>query len=102
MSTFGLEKDQWQLLSKIALKPLMNNDAKLWVFGSRAVGKQKKFSDIDILIETKRELPPELLPIIRATLEESDLTIKVDLVLVEDLADSYRKNVDAQKVQIII
>lgn len=100
MNRFGLEENQWEILQKIALNALLKNGCKLWVFGSRATGKHKKFSDIDILIENGDKISEFLLTSIRSELEESNLPIKVDLVLEEDLAESYRKNVDTQKVQI--
>jgi len=100
MRKFGLTDDQWDNIKNLALKPLMNLDAEVWVFGSRAVGSHRKFSDLDLLIKTKNKLPEYLLSNMRAELEESDLPIKVDLVLDEDLATSYRASVEKQKVKI--
>jgi len=100
MNTYGLDKNSWAILNEIAINPLHQHNAELWVFGSRAIGKHKQFSDLDILVVTKRNLPEFLLSNIRSALEESDLPIKIDLVLNQELADSYRKNVDLQKTLI--
>jgi len=49
------------------------------VFGSRASGKAKRFSDLDLLLETERPLSPELRGMLREDFSESDLPFRVDL-----------------------
>ncbi len=64
-----------------------------WVFGSRARGDFKPFSDIDILISFSKNLPSMLVALIQGTLEESDLPFDVDLVLEEQLLEEYKTSV---------
>lgn len=54
--------------------------ARLWLFGSRARGDSRRWSDIDIAIEPLRRLPPGLIADLRETLSESSLLLDVDLV----------------------
>ncbi|AVR87832.1 nucleotidyltransferase family protein [Thauera aromatica] len=54
--------------------------AKLWLFGSRARGDARRWSDIDIAVEPLRRLPPGLLAELREMLAESSLLLDVDLV----------------------
>jgi|GEM_PF-512760 len=69
---------------------------KIWVFGSRANGRPRADSDLDLLFD-----PP--LPLVtRAKLseafEESSLSFEVDLVNREDLAPEYRDRIEAAKI----
>jgi predicted nucleotidyltransferase len=50
------------------------------VFGSRAGGAAKPFSDLDLLLLTDSPLPADLRGALREDLSESDLPFRVDLV----------------------
>lgn len=95
---FGLTSKDWQILLD-KLEPLVKLNAELWVFGSRATGSFKEFSDIDILFRSPQKLPTGLLSQIRDALEESALSIKVDLVDESELASSYKENVLNSRVK---
>ena len=98
--TFGLSKKNWHEIERLAIRPLQANGATVWVFGSRAVGAHKPFSDIDLLFETESPLPLGFISGIRDDLENSRLPIKVDLVAIEDLAPSYADQVFTQRIKI--
>lgn len=49
-------------------------------FGSRATGKARQWSDLDLLVVTPTRLPLATLAALRDDLCESDLTIRVDVV----------------------
>ena len=95
-NTFGLSPEHWSIIETHLIRPLRDQGASIFVFGSRARGDCKQFSDLDILIDG--EIDPALLPIISEALEESALPIRVDIVLAHDLADSYKPNVQRDKV----
>jgi predicted nucleotidyltransferase len=99
---FGLTSEEFKILEEILFKPLKVHSARVWIFGSRARGDQKKFSDIDVLYSLKEEesLPSGLLFEIKDRLENSDLPYKVDLVEEKDLAKSYRENVLRDRVEV--
>lgn len=97
---FGLSKEDYSLLKSLLFDPLKEKSAKLWVFGSRARGDHKPFSDVDVLYSASTKLPLGFISEIKESLEESRLPIKVDLVSVEDLAESYRESVERDKIEI--
>lgn len=98
MTRFGLTAQHEQVLTDILITPLAKKGVSLFVFGSRARGDYKKFSDLDILVEGV--VPESLLSRIRESLEESSLPFRVDIVCLHDLADSYRAGVLRDRVAI--
>ncbi|MGE3760505.1 MAG: hypothetical protein AB7H97_22255, partial [Pseudobdellovibrionaceae bacterium] len=55
----------------------------------------KKFSDIDVLYDLNdaKNLPVAFIATVKDHLEESTLPYKVDLVNLDELAESYKKSV---------
>ncbi len=103
MTSFGLSFDHWKLLERILITPLKSHGVRLWVFGSRARGDFKKFSDLDILYQLPEEgqpLPSGFLSTIAEQLEDSRLPIRVDLVDQKNVADSYYASIMKDKVAI--
>ena len=93
MKSFGLTKDQYEMLESLAIDPLKKAGCKVWVFGSRATNSHQKFSDIDLLYEFQGDLELSFVFKIKSALEESNFPIKVDIVNIKELAESYRENV---------
>ena len=87
---FGLSEDDYQFISS-ELKKHLGDDCKVWCFGSRARGDHSKFSDLDLMVESSRDVSVAL-----SKLEElfidSNLPIKVDLVNSQNFANDYREN----------
>ncbi|MFZ4761578.1 MAG: nucleotidyltransferase family protein [Alphaproteobacteria bacterium] len=54
--------------------------SEVWVFGSRAMGNAKPFSDLDIAILADAPLASHVLIDLKEAFEQSDLPIKVDVV----------------------
>lgn len=92
---FGLSDSQFKILLDLVIRPLQNQGAKVFIFGSRAKGNHHPFSDIDLLFQENPNQPiqPEFVSKIMDDIENSNLAIKVDLVSEKDLAKSYRDTV---------
>ncbi len=99
MMRWGLEPLHVQTLERFLFEPLKNRGAKVWVFGSRARGDQKRFSDLDVLFEESQPIPLAEISKIKEDLEESALPIKVDLVNIKNLAESYYASVMKDRVR---
>lgn len=96
----GLTAEEFATLDSIIIRPLKAAGATVWLFGSRATGKYKPFSDIDLLYEIKPGaiIDDGMLFDIKSQLEESDFPYKIDLVSRRHLAGSYAEQVDQQKI----
>jgi predicted nucleotidyltransferase len=100
---FGIAHHDWTILSTIVLQPLWKSGAKLYVFGSRAKGGHQPFSDIDLLIDDSQCSPnfAEILSQVQEAIEESRFPIKVDFVLLRQLAKSYHDSVLSSRIEIV-
>ncbi len=87
-TAIDITQEHLKLVQDILAKHLLPT-AKVWVFGSRVTGRAKKFSDLDLAIET-RELAWDF--------EDSDLPYKVDLVDWVSLDDAFKKIIAADRV----
>jgi predicted nucleotidyltransferase len=86
---------EFNILNEVMISPLKKAGAQVWIFGSRARGDHKKFSDVDILYEfpAKVRPPSGFVFSVKADLDESRFPFLVDLVAAQDLAESYKEQV---------
>jgi len=81
------------------LRQHLLKDAKVWVFGSRATGKARRGSDLDLAIDIGQKLSPDLESSLHFAFEDSDLPWTVDIVDMHRLPDGiFKRNVEHDKV----
>ncbi|GGO81618.1 hypothetical protein GCM10011348_21020 [Marinobacterium nitratireducens] len=86
-----------QTLSAI-LKEFLANGEKVWAFGSRVKGTARPWSDIDLVIEGENAMPTADYYRLQDALEESELSIRVDVLDWYRLSDEFRAQIDQSKV----
>ncbi len=84
---FGLSEAQYDYISKIVVHPLESMGATVWCYGSRARGDYKNFSDLDLMVESTRDLSKHLNQI-KEKLQNENFPFKVDLVQLSEFAES--------------
>ena len=67
-------------IKKILWQHLDKTRDKAFIFGSWAIGDNRKWSDIDIGIESKKKLSLHLISRLQEAFEESNLPYAVDVV----------------------
>src|SRR5258708_4134182 len=72
--------------------------AQVWVFGSRATGRARRYSDLDLAIDAGRPLSLDETAILREAFEDSDLPYKVDLVDWHAISGSFREIIAGERV----
>lgn len=77
-SHINIQPDHWAIVQRILQTHVPHET--VWFFGSRATGKAKVFSDLDIAIITAHPLPLDVSVSLRDDFAESDLPFKVDVV----------------------
>jgi len=68
--------------------------SKVWLFGSRVNKTKKKYSDLDLAIESRAILPLSILAALQYHFSESDLPYKVDIVDLKNISDSFRERIN--------
>ncbi len=86
------------------VKQILNQNlppsAEVWVFGSRAKGEAKSFSDLDLAIQaaSNKNLPFENLLNLQADFRDSDLPWKVDVVDLNTVSPEFRHIIETFKI----
>lgn len=99
---FGLTESEINWMLSTIVEPLKEQNAKVYIFGSRANGKFKKFSDVDLCYIENSEQPISskvIFEIVTAA-QNSNFSYKIDLVNYSELAESYKVNVNAEKIEL--
>lgn len=78
-------------IKKIIYQFINPKEYTVFIFGSRATGKARKYSDYDVGISGKNSIPSEVKILIEEALEESDLPYKVDVVDFSLLPTKFKK-----------
>ena len=87
-----------EITREILAKHISSN-ATVWVFGSRAKGTARPFSDLDLIIDNNHQpLPLIILTQLLDDFEESDLPYKVDIVDWNGMSDEFRAVVANDRV----
>ena len=98
---FGLTTEQEKTLRQRLIDPLNKKNIQVFIFGSRVKGNYHKFSDIDILVDdVANPVDQREISGILEWFENSNFTLKIDLVLKSQLAKSYEQDVFSSMVQL--
>jgi len=104
MNQYGMNAGEWADFERLVIRPLKDSGFKVWIFGSRARGSNVKFSDVDVLVQPETAASAlygkTTLNDIREKAEESRFPYRLDIVLVSDLAESYRDGVLNERVEL--
>jgi uncharacterized protein len=72
--------------------------SEVWVFGSRATGRARRYSDLDLAINAGRHLTLDEAAMLREAFEESDLPYRVDIVDWHAIDERFRGLIKAERV----
>ncbi len=82
-----------ETVRKIVSKRFKGYKVKVYLFGSRATGKARRFSDIDVAVMPLDPVPGWIFSETREDLEESDILYSVDLVNLSETDAKFRERV---------
>ena len=86
---FGLEKRHLDFILQVLQKNIPQ--AKFYIFGSRAKGNHKEYSDIDIAVKLGKEtLSADVLGKILIEFSDSTLPYEVDIVDLNAIDDKFK------------
>lgn len=73
---------------------------EVWVFGSRATGRARRYSDLDLAIDAGRPLTLDEAAKLAETFDESDLPYRVDIVDWRAIDDRFRQIIARECVKL--
>ncbi len=73
---------------------------RVWVFGSRAKGTARKYSDLDLLIDIGEKLPEQTKTELAVDFEESELPYKVDVVDWNNISDEFKEIIETDRIKL--
>jgi type I restriction enzyme S subunit len=91
-----VDPTHWVIVQAILRKHVPH--CEVWAFGSRAKGKAKEFSDLDLAIIHDKPMSLDVSASLSDDFSESDLPWKVDIVDWANLSDAFRKIIAQDKV----
>ena len=95
--SIDLPADHRRLVLNI-LRAHLPPSAKAWVFGSRATGRARRYSDLDLVIDAGRQLTLDEAARLSEAFSDSDLPYRVDLVDWQGIDDRWRRTIAPQRV----
>jgi len=90
------EAEKWALeeTKRITLFALKGHAIRIWLFGSRATGSARSFSDIDLALDAGADnVPRDLLVRLSSALEESHIPFRVDIVDMRNVSPAVRESI---------
>jgi uncharacterized protein len=72
--------------------------SKVWVFGSRATRRARRYSDLDLAIDAGRCLTLDETARLAEAFSDSDLPYRVDVVDWQAIDDRFRQAITGQRV----
>ena len=85
------DKQFEEQIKQTVSKYLPSSDYRIFLFGSRAIYKNYKWSDMDIGILGDKAIPGHIIVKIQDELENSRIPYKIDLVDFTRVSDQFRK-----------
>lgn len=95
----ALNEQQLKIVQNILRKHLPAE--KVMVFGSRAKGTPKPFSDLDLCIMNKQPLPLQQLSLLKEDFSESDLPFRVDIVEWATITPEFKKIIETHSEELL-
>nr|VFJ89844.1 MAG: Predicted nucleotidyltransferase [Candidatus Kentron sp. H]VFJ90889.1 MAG: Predicted nucleotidyltransferase [Candidatus Kentron sp. H]VFJ97908.1 MAG: Predicted nucleotidyltransferase [Candidatus Kentron sp. H] len=74
----------------------------VWAFGSRATGKARPYSDLDLAIITETPLPFAAADRLKAAFTESDLPWRVDIIDWATTSEAFRRIIERDRVVVMV
>lgn len=80
------------------LQEHLPSGAHIWVFGSRATGRARRYSDLDLALDAGRRLTIDETGNLREAFDECELPYRVDIVDWHTIGDDFRRLIAAERV----
>jgi len=80
------------------LRTNLPRETTAWVFGSRATGRARRYSDLDLAIDAGRRLTLDETARLAEAFSDSDVPYRVDIADWHAIDDGFRRRIAAQRL----
>ncbi|MDR2677064.1 MAG: nucleotidyltransferase domain-containing protein [Puniceicoccales bacterium] len=101
MAAIDLAPEQMRLVRKIFDRYLPGSGATVYVFGSRATGKARKFSDLDLAVDYPEGIPEGVSLALKNEFEESNFPYFVDIIDYHRCEGPFQRIIDRTKILLV-
>jgi len=95
-----IETNYLEHVKDIITSIINDQNLKIYVFGSRATGKARKYSDLDIALDLKIEIDSKKMSKIATELENTTIPYKIDVVDLNAITENFKKCIENDLVEI--
>ncbi len=95
-----IESKYLNLVKNMINAILQDEKLKIYVFGSRAKGRSKQYSDLDIALKSDFKINSDKLSKINIELEDTTIPYKVDVIDLNGISDSFKNSIMNDLVEI--
>ena len=88
-----------ELAGRVIHSHLAGRDVRVRLFGSRARGDSRTWSDIDVAVQANPALPAGVLSALREALEDSSCLLNVDVVDWNDADAALRESITHEGIE---
>lgn len=101
MTNFGLETKHLEFLKATLKKQFCDENIKFYIFGSRAKGTQKEYSDIDIAVDDKgQKISTDILLKAISEFENSTFPYEVDIIDLNSIEKNFKSLITSDLVEL--
>lgn len=86
-----IDRKTKKALKEVIFQFFDRNKDKVFIFGSNATGQSRRYSDIDIGIESVKKISWSKISLLEEALSESDLPYKVEIVDFNEVSESFKQ-----------
>lgn len=73
---------------------------KVFAFGSRVKGTSKKYSDLDLALDTGEPISLSIITKIKSSLSETDIPFLIDIIDYRSIDKDFKSLIDEQKIHL--
>lgn len=99
MNGLAITPAEWAIVREI-LQRLVPPGVRVFAFGSRARGTDRRWSDLDLALESDRPIPLGLLDDLAEAFDESLLGWKVDLLDRSAVSEAFGRIIEQEKIEL--
>lgn len=98
MDRINLDKKYIEFIIKTIA--LIDSEIQIYIYGSRVQGKAQEYSDIDIALKAKNNIPIDKILKIKALFQDSTFPYKVDIIDLNSIEEYFYNIIKDDMVKI--